>query len=115
MGNGGMAPHILNFCTRLSGKLHILVGLAPGKKQPVPSEYEVGWAPEPAGRGWEGEYETSRTQTPVVQPVVSHYTDSAIPEIVSKRQKGCRSPTKHMATHVWFAPSNSERFQSFCG
>jgi hypothetical protein len=31
----------------ISGQLHAPAALSPGKKTPVPSEYEIGWALEP--------------------------------------------------------------------
>jgi hypothetical protein len=53
--------------------------LPPGKEPPVPIGQEAGWAPEPV---WtQGLEEKSSApagdRTPVVQPVVRHYTDWA--------------------------------------
>jgi hypothetical protein len=50
--------------------------LPPGKGRPVPIGYEAGWAPEPV---WtRGPEEQSSVpigdRTPIVQPVVRHYT-----------------------------------------
>jgi hypothetical protein len=50
--------------------------LPPGKGPPVPTVQKAGWAPEPV---WiQGLEEKSsapvRDQTPIVQPVVRHYT-----------------------------------------
>jgi hypothetical protein len=39
----------------LSGKLHALAALLPGKKNPVPIGYEAGWASEPVWTTWRGE------------------------------------------------------------
>jgi hypothetical protein len=55
--------------------------LPTGKKPPAPIEQEAGWAPEPV---WTQRLEEKSSvsvgdRTPVVQSVVSHYTDRAIP------------------------------------
>jgi hypothetical protein len=54
--------------------------LAPGKRPPVPTVQEAGWAPEP---DWTQRLEEksfrvcwgSNFDRPVVQPIVRHYTD----------------------------------------
>jgi hypothetical protein len=53
----------------------------PGKGPPVPIRQEAGWTPEPV---WtQGLEEKSSApvgdRTPIVQPVVRHYTDWATP------------------------------------
>jgi hypothetical protein len=55
--------------------------LPPGKRSTVPIVQEAGWAPEPV---WTQRLEEKSSasvgdQTPVVQSVVSHYTDWATP------------------------------------
>jgi hypothetical protein len=50
--------------------------LPPGKGPPVPIVQEAGWAPEPV---WtQGLEENVGNRTPIVQPVVRHYTAWAI-------------------------------------
>jgi hypothetical protein len=51
--------------------------LSPGKGPPVPIVQEAGWAPEPV---WTQVLEEKSSapvgdRTPIVQPVVRHYTD----------------------------------------
>jgi hypothetical protein len=64
----------------VSGQRHAPAALYPrGKGRPVPIEQEAGWAPEPV---WtQGLEEKSSApvgnRTPIVQPVVRHYTDRA--------------------------------------
>jgi hypothetical protein len=36
----------------VSGQLHALAALPPGKEPPVPIGYEVGWTPEPVWTAW---------------------------------------------------------------
>jgi hypothetical protein len=50
--------------------------LPPGKGPPVPSVQEAGWAPEPVWtqRLEEKSFAPAGDRTPVVQPVVRHYT-----------------------------------------
>jgi hypothetical protein len=47
LGSGGIAPRILNFCTRWRCQLHAPVALSPRKEPPVPTGQKAGWAPEP--------------------------------------------------------------------
>jgi hypothetical protein len=51
--------------------------LPPGKGPPVPIVQEAGWAPEPVWtqRIEEKSFAPTGDRTPVVQPVVRHYTD----------------------------------------
>jgi hypothetical protein len=55
--------------------------LPPGKGTPVLIEQEAGWAPKPVWtqRIEEKSFAPARDRTPVVQPVVRHYTAWAIP------------------------------------
>jgi hypothetical protein len=60
----------------VSGQRHAPAALYPRGKNPVPSVQEAGWAPEPV---WvQGLEEKSSAPvgdlTPIVQPVVRHYT-----------------------------------------
>jgi len=36
----------------VSGQLHVPAALAPGKQPPVPTDQEVGWAPEQVWTWW---------------------------------------------------------------
>jgi hypothetical protein len=61
----------------VSGQRHAPAALLP----PVPIVQEAGWAPEPI---WtqkieEKSFASAGDRTPVVQPVVRHYTDWATP------------------------------------
>jgi hypothetical protein len=51
--------------------------LPPGKGPPVPIVKEAGWAPEPVWtqRLHEKSFAPAGNRTPVVQPLVRHYTD----------------------------------------
>jgi hypothetical protein len=51
--------------------------LPPGKGPPVPIVQEAGWAPEPVWtqRLQEKSFAFAGDRTPIVQPVVRHYTD----------------------------------------
>jgi hypothetical protein len=66
----------------VSGQRHASAALLPpGKGPPVPIVQEAGWAPEPV---WtqkleEKSFAPPGDRTPVVQPVVRHYTDLANP------------------------------------
>jgi hypothetical protein len=63
----------------MSGQLHALATLPPGKEPPVLILYEVGWAPEPVWTIWRSEnswpYRDSNSDLSVIQPVVTRYTD----------------------------------------
>jgi hypothetical protein len=65
----------------VSSQLHAPAALPPGTELPVPIEYEAGWAPEPVWtRWWREKFPVpAGSQTPIVQPVVSRYTDWATP------------------------------------
>jgi hypothetical protein len=70
-GRGGIAP------THSRGQRHAPVALLPpGKGPPVPIVQEAGWAPEPVWtqRLKEKSFAPSGDRTPVVQPIVRHYT-----------------------------------------
>jgi hypothetical protein len=61
----------------VSGQRHVLAALLPPVKgPPVPIVQEAGWAPEPVWthRLEEKSFAPAGDQTPVVQPVVRHYT-----------------------------------------
>jgi hypothetical protein len=66
----------------VSGQYHAPAALYPrGKDPPVPIGQEAGWALEPI---WKQRLEEKssasvKDRTPVVQSVVSHYTDWATP------------------------------------
>jgi hypothetical protein len=66
----------------VNGQHHAPAALyPPGKEPPVPIGQEAGWAPEPA---WTHRLEEKSSasvgdRTPVIQSVVSHYTDWATP------------------------------------
>jgi hypothetical protein len=66
----------------VSGQLHALAALSPGKELLVPIGYEAGWAQSRSGRGGEEKIPSPRREsnprTPIVQPVVQRYTDRAI-------------------------------------
>jgi hypothetical protein len=64
--------------------------LPPWKGPPVPTGYEAGWAPEPV---WKQRLEEKSSasvgdRTPVVQSVVGHYTDWAIPALFVHKNYG---------------------------
>jgi hypothetical protein len=62
----------------VSGQRHAPAALYPGEKgTPVPIGQEAGWAPEPVQtqRIKEKSSASVGDRTPVVQSVVSHYTD----------------------------------------
>jgi hypothetical protein len=64
----------------VSGQHHAPVALyPPGKGPPVPIGQEAGWAPEPVWtqRLEEKSSASAEDRTPVVQPVVRHYTEWA--------------------------------------
>jgi hypothetical protein len=64
----------------VSGHLHAPTDLPSGKKPPVPTGQEAGWAP---GSVWmlcrREKSCTAGNLTRNVQPVAGHYTDSTIP------------------------------------
>jgi hypothetical protein len=49
--------------------------LPPGKGPPVPIGQEAGWAPEPVWTQRLEKKSSAGDRTPIVQPVVRHYTD----------------------------------------
>jgi hypothetical protein len=53
-GSGDIAPLILwpRHKMEMSGQLHTLATLYPGKEPLVPIGYEAGWAPEPFWMRW---------------------------------------------------------------
>jgi hypothetical protein len=67
----------------VSGQIHALAALSPGKQPLVPIVQEAGWAPEPVWTTWRSEnswpYLDSNSDPPVIQPIASCYTDCAIP------------------------------------
>jgi hypothetical protein len=66
----------------VSGQHHAPAALYPrGKDPPVPIVQEAGWAPEPVWtqRLEEKSFAPAGDQTPIVQPVVRHYTAWANP------------------------------------
>jgi hypothetical protein len=67
----------------VSGQLHAPAALTPGKEPPVPIEQEVRWTSEPVWTIWRSEnswsHRDSNSDSSVVQPVVSRYTDYVIP------------------------------------
>ena len=64
----------------VGGQRHAPAALPPGK-DPVPIEWEAGWAPGPVWTGAENLAPT-RIRSRTVQPVASRYTDYAIPAYV---------------------------------
>jgi hypothetical protein len=67
----------------MSGQLNVPAALTQGKEPPVPIGWEVGWAPEPVWTMWRREnswsHRDSNSDSSVVHPVGSRYTDCAIP------------------------------------
>jgi hypothetical protein len=66
----------------VSGQRHAPAALLPpGKGPPVPIVQEAGWAPEPVRtqRLEEKSFAPAGDRTPIVQPVVIHYTAWANP------------------------------------
>jgi hypothetical protein len=61
----------------VSGHLHSLVALPPGKGPSVPTVQEAGWAPEPVWKLWRREKSLALAgnQIPAVHPVARRYTD----------------------------------------
>jgi hypothetical protein len=57
----------------VSDQLHAPAALLPGKKPLVPIGWDARWAPEPVWTQC-----LAGIRTPIVQPVVSRYTDWAI-------------------------------------
>jgi hypothetical protein len=69
-GNGGIAPCILWpwHKMELSGQLHALDALPPGKEPLVHTGQEAGWVPEPFWTWWREKFPVStRNQTPESQ------------------------------------------------
>jgi hypothetical protein len=69
----------------VSGQRHASAALyPPGKGPPVPIVEEAGWAPEPVltQRLEEKSCASIGDRTPVVQSVVSHYTDWTPPVVI---------------------------------
>jgi hypothetical protein len=67
----------------VSGQLHVLATLAPGKGPLVLIGQEAGWAPELVWTLlWREKFPASPQElnpwTPIIQPVAQHYTDWAI-------------------------------------
>jgi hypothetical protein len=66
----------LDLTSDMSGQLHTLATLAPGKEIPVTIRYKAGWVVMLWRRlscpCWE-----SNSSSSIVQPVASHYTDQA--------------------------------------
>jgi hypothetical protein len=74
----------------VSGQRHVPAALLPpGKGPPVPIVQEAGWAPEPVWtqRIQEKSYAPAGDRTPIVQPVVRHYTAWANPAPPTKYAK----------------------------
>jgi hypothetical protein len=71
--------------------------LPPGKGPPVPIVQEAGWAPEPVWtqRLQEKSFAPAGDRTPVVQPVVRHYTAWTNPAPIEKCVE-----CKHVGTHT---------------
>jgi hypothetical protein len=68
----------------VSGKLHALVALHPGKEPPVLIGEKAGWASEPVWSLWRRDQSsTAGNRTPAFQLVASRYTDWAIPSHLS--------------------------------
>jgi hypothetical protein len=69
----------------VSGQRHAPAALLP----PVPTVQEAGWAPEPVWtqRLEEKSFVPAGHRTPVVQPVVRHYTASAAPAPQEEKEK----------------------------
>jgi hypothetical protein len=77
---------------RVSGQRHAPAALLPpGKGPPVPIVQEAGWAPGPVWtqRLEEKSFAPAGDRTPVVQPVVRHYTAWAnlAPGLCNSRRK----------------------------
>jgi hypothetical protein len=67
----------------MSGQLHALAALPPGKENTTPIWTEAEWAREQVCKTWRGEnsypYRDPNSTTPeVVQAVASRYTDCAV-------------------------------------
>jgi hypothetical protein len=67
----------------MSGQIHDPAVLPLEKELPVPIGYEAEWTPEPVWTTWRREnswlYRNSNSNSSVVQPIASRYTDWAIP------------------------------------
>jgi hypothetical protein len=63
----------------VSGQLHVLTALSPGKEPSGPTRQEVGWSPKLSWMTWRSEnsesYQNSNSDLLVVQSVASHYND----------------------------------------
>jgi hypothetical protein len=77
----------------VSGQLHALAALPPEKEPQVPIGQEDGWNSEPVWTIWRSEnswpHRDSNSDSSVVQPVTSRYTDYSIP-----------APDKHKYLYV---------------
>jgi hypothetical protein len=67
----------------MSSQLHAPAALPLGMEPPVTVGKEGGWALPQSQTGWckEKSLSPARNQTLAVQPIVHHYTDSAIPNL----------------------------------
>jgi hypothetical protein len=72
----------------LSGQLHAPAALLPGKEPLVPIDRRLSGLQNRSGRGGEEKNSEpcwdSNPDHPIVRPVVSHYTDCAIPAVESR-------------------------------
>jgi hypothetical protein len=81
LGSGGIDPRILwpRLYMEVSGQLHVLAALPPGKEPMVPMR--LGGPQSRSGHGEEKNphhRRESNPRTPIVQPVAQRYTDWAI-------------------------------------
>jgi hypothetical protein len=65
LGGGGIAPLILwpRHEMEVSGQLHALAALPPGKEPLLPIGWEAGWAQSRSGRGGEGKNSQPRRES----------------------------------------------------